>query len=803
MGFKDWTVHGREAEVSAVLDMLADGTRLVALVGSGGVGKTAVARKVLQSVAQRDKTNTFWFDMEAQADEQEGLAAISDGIREMLRNRPEASIDGPQLLVLDGAPGAPDLGALAEGLLDSYPGLQILTTCRRLIRLPFARTVEILPLPVPEDPAESVDVSGFVQDEAVLAIFADRAATVAPRLSLDRPAVASILAVCRKLGGLPLAVHLAALRSCVLTPEEILHELDDPFRFLTDDYSTDAPARHRSMHACIDSSMLSLSATEKAVLASVAAFPHGCTLDSLRCLQTPEVEGIGSDPALRIASSLAEWQLLQAGPATPSGTRFTTAPLIRAFVSQYMEAPTVMVRQISEALTRRFDSLAWVKGTDWDHAGAWVDDEYSNLKQVISRSIAGNDTALPATIVHGLFRYWRHRGMIEEGLVIAEMVLAAGGASVSDDARVLGVVGGLRAHLSSYTSAYAELARSVELWRKIDDPKNLAGALVTFSAAAQEVDGVAAARSALSEAMSLFEIVGDKWSYARTLGLLGAVMANDPGELEFARKCLEDTSALLLALGDRGAASLPMEHLGRMLIESGDLDQAFPVLEYGLSESRSLRDPLHTSAYLNLLAWGESLMDRPARAAGHYLESLQIAVRLGLKARAVWCLEGLSEVLENLGSPDLAATAEASARILRDDLGLEYWVEFCCPRRPSRPASESVSRAAQLVRAGGAAWPPDLVLNRVTALLADLAETGARAVAANRRERPDGLTPREVEILGLVAGGLTSRDIAERLVISIDTVGRHITNIYRKIGARGRSDATSYAFRMDLVPDVA
>lgn len=803
MGFKDWTVHGREAEVSAVLDMLAHGTRLVTLVGPGGVGKTAVARKVLQSAAGRDKACTFWFDMEADAYGQESFPAMSDGIREVLGNRPEASIGGPQLLVLDGAPGTPDLGALAEGLLGSHPGLQILATCRRLIKLPFARTIEILPLPVPKDPAESVDVAAFVQGEAVLAIFADRAATVAPRLRLDRPAVVSILAVCRKLGGLPLAVHLAALRSCVLTPEDILQELDDPFRLLTDDYSTDAPARHRSMHACIESSLAPLSAAERAVLALVAAFPQGCTLDSLRCLQSPEIEGAGPDPALRIASSLVEWQLLQPVPARPSGTRFTTTPLVRAFVSRYVEAPTLMVRQISETLTRRFDSLAWVKGTDWDHAGAWIDDEYLNLKQVISRSIAVYDTAVPASIVHGLFRYWRHRGMIEEGLETAEMVLAAGGASVADDARVFGVVGGLRAHLSSYTSAYTELARSVDLWRQVDDPKNLAAALVTFSAAAQEVDGIAAARSALWEAMSLFEIIGDKWSYARTLGLLGALMANDPGELEFARKCLEETSSLLLALGDRGAASLPMEHLGRMLIESGDLDQAFPVLEYGLSESRSLRDPLHTSAYLNLLAWGESLMDRPARAAGHYLESLQIAVRLGLKARAVWCLEGLSEVLESLGSPDLAATAGASARILRDDLGLEYWVEFCCPRRPSRPASGSVSRAAQLVQAGGAAWPPDLVLTRVTALLSDLAETGARAIAANKRERPDGLTPREVEILGLVAGGLTSRDIAKRLVISIDTVGRHITNIYRKIGARGRSDATSYAFRMDLVPDVA
>lgn len=803
MRFNDWTVRGREAEVGEVLGLLAQGARLVTLVGPGGVGKTAVARKVLQTAAERDQTSTLWFDLEDYAHAERGLPGVRDDLREVLENAPAASNRGPQLLVLDGAANAPDLGELVEDLLGANPDLRILVTCRRLLKVPSARPVEILPLPVPEDPAENVEVSVLVHQEPVLAIFADRAAAVAPRLKLDRKAVVSILAVCRKLGGLPLAVHLAALRSSVLSPESLLGELGDPFRLLTEEYSTDVPSRHRSMLACIESGISSLSEPEKAVLALVAAFPQGCTLDSLRCIQARVVDGEGLDPALRIASSLAEWQLLQPVPARPAGTRFTAAPLVRAFVSQYVEAPTLMVREVSEAITQRFESLAGVKGTDWDDAGAWVDDEYPNLRQIISAALAVNDTKVPARIVHGLFRYWRHRGMIEEGLETAEMVLAAGGASVADEARVLGVVGGLRAHVSSYTSAYAELARSVDLWRQVDDQRNLAGALVTFSAAAQEVDGLAAARTALLEAMSLFEVVEDKWSYARTLGLLGAVMANDPGELESARKCLEETSALLLALGDRGAASLPMEHLGRMLIESGDLDQAFPVLEYGLGESRGLRDQLHTSAYLNLLAWGESLMGRPARAAGHYLESLEIAVRLGLKARAVWCLEGLSEVLESLGSPDLAAAASASAKVLRDDLGLEYWVEFCCPRRPSRPATGSVSRTAQLVQAGGAAWPPDIVLTRVPGLLSDLAETGARAVAANRRERPDGLTPREVEILGLVAGGLSSRDIAKRLVISIDTVGRHITNIYRKIGARGRSDATSYAFRMGLVPDVA
>jgi DNA-binding NarL/FixJ family response regulator len=63
---------------------------------------------------------------------------------------------------------------------------------------------------------------------------------------------------------------------------------------------------------------------------------------------------------------------------------------------------------------------------------------------------------------------------------------------------------------------------------------------------------------------------------------------------------------------------------------------------------------------------------------------------------------------------------------------------------------------------------------------------------------PDSLTSREVEILKLLASGLTSGELAAKLCLSVATIQRHIANIYGKIGVRNRAEATAYALRHQL-----
>jgi DNA-binding CsgD family transcriptional regulator len=450
------------------------------------------------------------------------------------------------------------------------------------------------------------------------------------------------------------------------------------------------------------------------------------------------------------------------------------------------------------ALARQATRESGIHGPDWlARSALWFEDEYENLLQALSEDSYGSDPDIVPELLDALYRYWMYRGLFDQGLSIVER-FDPDQFSIRGRALYLQSAGGLRGHVESLTNVRAVLAESVQLWREVGDDRGLATALTRLASSLLETDGFAPCRDALNEAMTLYASLGDKWMHARVLAMLGAAAASDPSEAVYARSCLETGASEMRNLGDPGAASLPMQQLGRLLIEEGDYEQAQSVLEHGMRQIREV-DQVQVSAYLNLLGVVDASVGRHASAASRYLESLRIAVRLGLKSRAVWCLEGLAVTLGDLDERPLAAAAAACAQVIREDLGLEdWWMETCCPKRPGPHLPESMGSAARLALIEGEVWPPTVVLREAPRRLAELAESAAGAVPRVRSNRPDGLTARECEILALLAQGMTSRDVARNLVISIDTVGRHITNIYRKIGARGRADATAYALSMGI-----
>jgi len=104
--------------------------------------------------------------------------------------------------------------------------------------------------------------------------------------------------------------------------------------------------------------------------------------------------------------------------------------------------------------------------------------------------------------------------------------------------------------------------------------------------------------------------------------------------------------------------------------------------------------------------------------------------------------------------------------------------------------AEEIRQALEAVVRGEAAIDP-----AVQHHLLDALATGAPAIAGTL---PDGLTPREAEVLSLIAEGLSNAEIAHRLVVSEATVKSHINHLFTKIGARDRAQAVTYAYRHDL-----
>ena len=195
------------------------------------------------------------------------------------------------------------------------------------------------------------------------------------------------------------------------------------------------------------------------------------------------------------------------------------------------------------------------------------------------------------------------------------------------------------------------------------------------------------------------------------------------------------------------------------------------------------------------MAWQEG---DAASATAHLTESLALRRELGERLGIAECLEGLATVAAGTGQPERAARLLGAAEALREAIG----APLPPVDRPDHDDDDSATRAALGEAAFAAAWAAGRALTVEQAVAEALGDPSlppaAERAAPVPPAAPGGLSRREVEVLRLVAAGRSNREIAAELSVSVRTVERHITNLYGKIDARNRADATAFAFRHGL-----
>jgi DNA-binding CsgD family transcriptional regulator len=185
-----------------------------------------------------------------------------------------------------------------------------------------------------------------------------------------------------------------------------------------------------------------------------------------------------------------------------------------------------------------------------------------------------------------------------------------------------------------------------------------------------------------------------------------------------------------------------------------------------------------------------------------YEESLVIAREMGNKLNIVDCLEGLAVVIAKQGEPAWAARLWGAAEALRDAMGTPippvYRTEY--ERSVTAARTQLGEKVFAQAWAEGRAMTPEQVLDVQTPGMKPISESSSSTPPTKASPTyPAGLTSREVEVLRLVAQGLTDAQVAEQLVISPRTVNTHLTSIYGKIGVSTRSAATRYAIKHNFV----
>jgi predicted ATPase/DNA-binding SARP family transcriptional activator len=324
------TFIGREKERDE-LSRLISQNRLVTLIGAGGIGKTRLALQTGQTLTDHFSDGVWFIPLEAITDED----VVSQTVASFL-NVPQLSqqdvmetlVDELRskrlLLILDNCEHLLDACArLAETLLKTCPEVKILATSREALRLEGEAFYQLAPLAIP-DHHETQSVGEVGQYESVQ-LFLERARLGASGLELTQGNAKTIVNICDRLDGIPLAIELAAAHVDIFTLGEILHQLNRSFDLLVSNTRSALP-RHQTMHTSIEWGWNLLSEPERAFIRHLSVFIGGWTLLSA------QATGVTKGPELTRA--LVKKSFVVVYPGTADETRYGFHEVIRAYAQE-------------------------------------------------------------------------------------------------------------------------------------------------------------------------------------------------------------------------------------------------------------------------------------------------------------------------------------------------------------------------------------------------------------------------------------------------------------------------------------
>jgi predicted ATPase/DNA-binding CsgD family transcriptional regulator len=761
---------GREREVSQLGELVrTEGVRLVTVTGPGGVGKTRVALAMSEAVQPDFDGGVVTVPLGAvsRADLLFPTIAGAVGVRtpkgDALVGLQGQLGNAELLLVLDDVEHlAPAALRLVE-LLDACPRLKVVSTSRTRLRLSPEREFPLAPLELPD----------------CVTLFVERARAVRPDLDTSETGLCEIELLCRSLDGLPLAIELAAARAKLLSPEALRTRLGDRLALLGGGAS-DLPARQQTLRATLDWSFGLLGDEERRVLPRLATFAGGFTLEAVEAVCAASIDAL---------ATLVDNSLVQA-----SGDRFSMLETVRAYAEEQLasgnEETEVRRRHAAFFLDRAEDAAPRLAGEEHATWSELLESEHANLRAALDFALRTGDDASALRFGAALWRFWLERGYFAEGRAWLRQALSRDG-DPELRARALTGASVLAHYAGDYEAAEALCRESIDLNEARGDEPGRAAALEALALAVRTRGDFAGAVPLFEQALETFRAIGDDTGVARTLDRLG-IAVWFTGNDDRAEALVAESLAAFRRLGDRAGIGLVSTDLGLLALSRGDFRKAEPLLMQGLALSQELADRWNVAKALYGLGDAARTAGDLGLAASRYDDGLTLTVEYGFPWFTALFLERLAGLCIDGGGSEQAAELFGAAETVRQEIGAPMPPYFGA----IYDADLSALRGRLEAPAIETAWA------RGSTLTLELVGESAHAVRSSLGgPEKDGLTGREVEVLELVAQGLTDGAIAKRLFVSPRTVHAHLRSIYRKLDVGTRSAATRYAVERGLVQD--
>ncbi len=849
---------GREHAVAAVCTLLqrAD-VRLVTLTGPGGIGKTRLGLQVAAELGESFGDGICFVSLAPLSNptlvpltiaRTLGLKLGLDGQHAAMMQSLKLFLQEKQfLLVLDNfeqvAKAAPDL----TELLAACPHLKILVTSRAALHIQGEHEIVVPPLGLPERKHIDLLESTALSQYPAIALFLQRALAIKPNLALTQANVQTIADICLSLDGLPLAIELAAARVKLLPPQALRRRLAHPLQILTGN-TQDAPARHQTLRDTIGWSYQLLEETERQLFRRLAVFVGGAALEAIESICGASPNQV--PPVLDILASLIDKSLLQQVETEEGEPRITMLETIREYALECLSASgeEEMVRQRHAAYylelaeqceqeLRGPDQATWLRRLEREHANLRAILDWALRPDVPEHAIQAH-MEIALSLAGTLRRFWQMHGYLHEGQMYLEHALAASeGIAVSTQAKAKALIaaGTLAATQNDFEHVEKYCRQSLTLFRKLEDQPGIALSLFLLSVVPLMKDDSAAARSMTEEALVLFRKMGDKERMAWSLSTLGLLDARE-GKYASAYASYEESLLIHREAGDKRGIARTLLNLASLLyVSQGDQATLHALLEESLAHFEELGEKVGIANCYTLLGQLAFSQNDPAaarlwleksiklyRETGHqkdlaeslallarvflalgdhiqtralYEESLALARTLNHSWLIASCLEGWAAMLAEQERFAWAVQLWGAAEALRESIRV--------PMHPVERADYERRVAATRARLGeeifSAVWAEGRTMMPEQALSVD---RQARASLPTRAVHPPGsagLTARELEVLHLVASGMTNTQIAQKLVLSEKTVATHLTHIFHKTMSENRAGAVAFAIRHGLV----
>jgi non-specific serine/threonine protein kinase len=677
------------------------------------------------------------------------------------------------LFVLDNFEHVVAAATLVSDLLAGCPRLKLLVTSRVLLRVAGEYALPVPPLALPDPVA--VATRDDLERSAALRLFAERGQAVNPDFVVTADTVPLVTDVCRRLDGVPLAIELAAARLTHLSLATLCERLERRLPLLTGG-GRDRPLRLQTMRDAIAWSHDLLRPEEQMLFRRLAVFVDGCTLEAGEWvmgvgdgLQVPgETRHRGADrdqhptpsSTLDLIAALVEASLVQPETGPDGMTRYRMLETIREFAEERLvasgEAEAVQARHADHFLA--FAERHALAGLlpNGDAILALLETDHANLRAVLARLAGTGEDERFLRLTAALGRFWAMQGYYQQGQDWLERAVGHGGAASAVGDRAIALVA--------------------------------LGMIQIYQGANQEAERL------LTEGLARCRELGDMVHAAiASLGLGGLAIIE--GDHHRGVALLAEARVAAQAVVDRRLSGVLM---GWVLINLAVVDRARG--DYALATERLTaalrleREAEYTEGIILALGdLGDLARDRGdhALALDHYREALALGRRHPGRRVVTEAIEAVGIVAATVGEAERAVRLLSAAEAQRERLRLHY---RATETKAALEQAVSAAHAALGEPAFAAAWTSGRGLGPEQAIVEAL-EVSLPAP----RPTAGALTSREMEILPLLAAGMTDPAIAAALYISVRTVENHVARILAKLGVHTRTAAVTAAIAAGLI----